>query len=43
MSFCGAILGYRIGHFFEYEIVIFGGLIFIGLGIKILAEHMLWI
>jgi putative Mn2+ efflux pump MntP len=43
MSFCGAILGYRIGHFFENEIEIFGGLILIGLGIKILAEHMLWI
>jgi manganese efflux pump family protein len=43
MSFCGAILGYRIGHFFEHEVEILGGLILIGLGVKILAEHMLWI
>ncbi len=43
MSFCGAILGYRIGHFFENEVEILGGLILIGLGGKILAEHLLWI
>jgi manganese efflux pump family protein len=43
MSFCGAILGYRAGHFFENEVEILGGLILIGLGIKILAEHLLWI
>ena len=43
MSFCGAVLGYRIGHFFEHEVEIIGGLILIGLGIKILVEHMLWI
>jgi manganese efflux pump family protein len=42
ISFCGAILGYRIGHFFENEVEILGGLILIGLGIKTLAEH-LWI
>lgn len=39
MSFFGAILGYRIGHFFGGEVEILGGLILIGLGIKILAEH----
>ncbi len=39
MSFWGAILGYRIGHFFGNEVEILGGLILIGLGIKILAEH----
>lgn len=43
MSFCGAILGYRIGHFFENEVEILGGLILIALGGKILAEHLLWI
>ena len=43
MSFCGAILGYRIGRFLENEVEILGGLILIGLGVKILAEHMLWI
>jgi putative Mn2+ efflux pump MntP len=41
MSFCGAILGYRMGHFFEHEVEVLGGLILIGLGIKILAEHLL--
>jgi manganese efflux pump family protein len=34
LSFCGAIIGYRTGHFFEYEVEIFGGLILIGLGIR---------
>ncbi|WP_243684599.1 manganese efflux pump MntP [Methanosarcina barkeri] len=43
MSFCGAVLGYRIGHFFEHEVEIIGGLILIGIGGKILAEHLLWI
>lgn len=43
MSFLGAILGYRMGHFFENEVEILGGLILIGLGGKILAEHLLWI
>lgn len=43
MSFCGAVLGYRIGHFFEHEVEVLGGLILIGLGGKILAEHLLWI
>jgi manganese efflux pump family protein len=43
MAFCGAILGYRIGHFFENEVEILGGLILIGIGTKILAEHLLWI
>jgi putative Mn2+ efflux pump MntP len=40
MSFCGAILGYRIGRFLENEVEILGGLILIGLGAKILAEHL---
>ncbi|MDD2613685.1 MAG: manganese efflux pump MntP family protein [Methanosarcina sp.] len=43
VSLCGAILGYRIGHFFEHEVEIIGGLILIGLGGKILAEHLFWI
>jgi manganese efflux pump family protein len=42
VSFCGAILGYRIGHFFDNEVEILGGIILIGLGGKILAEHLLW-
>lgn len=43
VSLFGAILGYRIGHFFEHEVEIIGGLILIGLGGKILAEHLFWI
>lgn len=43
VSLCGAVLGYRIGHFFEHEVEIIGGLILIGLGGKILAEHLFWI
>jgi len=33
-GFCGAILGYRLGHFFGNEIEILAGLILIGLGIS---------
>lgn len=43
VSLCGAVLGYRIGHFFEHEVEIIGGLILIGLGGKVLAEHLFWI
>ncbi|MDD4332014.1 MAG: manganese efflux pump MntP family protein [Methanosarcinaceae archaeon] len=42
MVFLGAILGSRLGHFFEREVEVLGGLILIGLGGKILAEHLLW-
>ena len=34
MVFCGAIIGYRLGHFFGNEAEILGGLILIGLGIN---------
>ncbi|HEY3360837.1 MAG TPA: hypothetical protein VGK06_03150 [Methanosarcina sp.] len=37
------MLGYRIGPFFEHEVEIIRGLILIGLGGKILAEHLMWI
>lgn len=43
MSFCGAIIGYRIGHFFEHQVEILGGFILIGLGCKILVEYLLGI
>ena len=43
VSLCGAILGYRIGHFFEHEVENIGGLILIGLRGKVLAEHLFWI
>jgi putative Mn2+ efflux pump MntP len=34
MVFFGAIIGYRLGHFFGNEAEILGGLILIGLGIS---------
>jgi putative Mn2+ efflux pump MntP len=37
MVFCGAIIGYRLGHFFGNEIEILAGLILIGLGISSFA------
>jgi putative Mn2+ efflux pump MntP len=33
LVFCGAIIGYKLGHFFGNEAEILGGLILIGLGI----------
>ena len=40
MSFCGIYIGEKFGHFFEKKIEIFGGLILIGIGVKILIEHL---
>ena len=39
LSFIGVFLGNISGHFFEKKIEIIGGLILIGIGLKILAEH----
>ena len=39
LSFLGVFVGDRIGHFFENKIEIAGGLLLIGIGIKILVEH----
>lgn len=39
LSFLGVLTGSKIGHFFEKKIEILGGLILIGIGIKILIEH----
>lgn len=36
----GVYIGDRIGHFFEKRIELAGGLILIGIGVKILFEHM---
>lgn len=36
MSLCGAILGRKMGHFFEHEAKLIGGVILIGLGISLL-------
>ena len=41
LSFSGAFLGYRLGRFFGREIEVAGGLILIGIGLKILLEHLL--
>jgi putative Mn2+ efflux pump MntP len=41
LSFLGVLIGDKAGHFFEKKIEIVGGLILIGIGIKILIEHLL--
>jgi len=40
LSFIGVFIGNRVGHFFEGKIESIGGLILIGIGIKILIEHL---
>ncbi len=40
LSIFGVYLGNRFGHYFERKIEIIGGLILIGIGIKILIEHL---
>lgn len=40
LSFLGVFIGNRFGHFFEKRIEIIGGLILIGIGVKILVEHL---
>lgn len=42
LSYLGVWIGKRFGHFFENKIEILGGVILIGLGIKILIEHLLF-
>jgi putative Mn2+ efflux pump MntP len=41
ISFGGVILGRTVGHLFEKKIEILGGLILIGIGLKILLGHLL--
>lgn len=41
LSFAGVMIGERFGHFFEKRIEIAGGLILIGIGSKILIEHII--
>ena len=41
LSYLGIFIGKKFGHFFENKIEAIGGLILIGLGIKILFEHLL--
>ncbi len=40
ISFGGVYLGTKVGHFFEKRIGILGGVILIGIGAKILYEHI---
>lgn len=40
LSYLGVYIGNRFGHFFENRIEIVGGLVLIGIGIKILIQHM---
>ena len=39
-SFIGVFMGDRLGHFFENKIEIVGGLVLIGIGVKIVIEHV---
>jgi putative Mn2+ efflux pump MntP len=41
LSFLGVYVGDRFGHFFERKIEAAGGLVLIGIGAKILLEHLL--
>jgi putative Mn2+ efflux pump MntP len=40
LSYLGVYIGKRFGHFFENKIEAIGGLVLIGLGLKILIEHL---
>jgi len=40
LSFAGVFLGNRVGHLFERKIETLGGLILIGIGLKILIQHL---
>jgi putative Mn2+ efflux pump MntP len=40
ISFIGVFIGKRVGEVFEKKAELFGGIILIGIGIKILLEHM---
>ncbi len=40
LSLAGVYIGDKVGHFFESKIEILGGIILIGIGIKILTEHL---
>ena len=40
LSFAGVYIGKKFGHFFEGGIEVIGGLVLIGLGIKIVIQHV---
>lgn len=41
LSYLGVLIGKRFGHFFENKIEAIGGVVLIGLGVKILFEHLI--
>jgi putative Mn2+ efflux pump MntP len=41
MSFLGVWIGTRFGSFFEKKVEVVGGLVLIGIGLKVLLEHLL--
>ena len=41
LSYFGVFIGKKFGHFFESKIEAVGGLILMGIGVKILLEHLL--
>ena len=41
LSYFGVFVGQKLGHFFESKIEVIGGLVLIGIGIKIVLEHLL--
>jgi putative Mn2+ efflux pump MntP len=40
LSYIGVYIGKRIGHFFENKIELLGGVVLIGIGLKILTQHL---
>ena len=42
LSYIGVFIGKKFGHFFENKIEAVGGLVLVGLGAKILIEHLLF-
>jgi putative Mn2+ efflux pump MntP len=41
LSYLGVCIGRKVGHFFENKIEVVGGLVLIGIGAKILLEHLI--
>ena len=42
LSYAGVLIGKRFGHFLEIKLEALGGVVLIGIGVKILCEHMLF-
>lgn len=42
LSYAGVLIGKRFGHFFENKLEALGGLVLIGIGVKIICEHVLF-